>query len=38
MKNIIKKIKDNISSWWRRNIVDYCPPELEDEEFSEKYR
>ncbi len=38
MKNIIKKIKDHISLWWRRNIVDNCPPELEDEEFSEKYR
>jgi hypothetical protein len=24
--------------WWKKHIVDVCPPELEDEEFSEKYR
>lgn len=27
-----------IKNWWRKHIVDVCPPELEDEEFSEKYR
>jgi len=24
--------------WWKKHIADVCPPELEDEEFSEKYR
>jgi hypothetical protein len=37
MKDTIKKIKLCFISWWKRNIVDYCPPELDDE-FSEKYR
>ena len=27
-----------IKNWWKKHIVDVCPPELEDEEFSEKYR
>lgn len=35
---MIKKIKLYIISWWKRHIVDVCPTELEDEEFSEKYR
>jgi len=35
---MMKKIKEKIISWWKRHIIDYCPPELEDEEFSEKYR
>jgi hypothetical protein len=34
MSKLIKCIKN----WWRKHIVDVCPPELEDEEFSEKYR
>jgi len=24
--------------WWRKHIIDVCPPELEDIEFSEKFR
>jgi len=32
------KIVKYIKKWWRKHIVDDCPPELEDEEFSEKYR
>jgi hypothetical protein len=35
---MINKIKNAIKRWWRRNIIDWCPPELEDEEFSNKYR
>jgi len=35
---MLKKIKTYLKGWWKRNIVDDCPPELEDEEFSEKYR
>jgi hypothetical protein len=34
----MKKIINYIKLWWRKNIVDTCPPELEDDEFSEKYR
>jgi hypothetical protein len=35
---MLKKIITYLKGWWKRNIVDECPPELEDEEFSEKYR
>jgi len=35
---MLNKLKLYFISWWKRNIVDYCPPELEDEEFSDKYR
>lgn len=35
---MINKFKMCIMSWWKRHIVDDCPPELEDEEFSDKYR
>ena len=38
MKDMIKKIKLYFISWWKRHIVDDCPPELGDDEFSEKYR
>jgi len=34
----MRKIIEYIKGWWRRHIVDNCPPELEDDEFSEKYR
>ena len=27
-----------IKNWWRRHISDDCPPELEEDEFSNKYR
>jgi hypothetical protein len=27
-----------IKGWWKRHIVDECPNELVDDEFSEKYR
>jgi hypothetical protein len=37
MKDTIKKIKLYFISWWKRHIVNDCPPELDDE-FSEKYR
>lgn len=33
-KNIINYIK----LWWKRHIVDECPKELEEVEFSNKYR
>ena len=34
----MKKILNFIKTWWKKHIVDYCPPELEDDEFSNKYR
>lgn len=27
-----------IKNWWRKHIADDCPPELEEDEFSNKYR
>jgi len=35
---MLKKIKFKLKSWWRKHIIDVCPPELEDTEFSEKFR
>lgn len=35
---MIKKIKSYIKNWWKKHIVDYCPPDIEDDEFSNKYR
>jgi hypothetical protein len=35
---MIKKIKSYIKNWWKKYIVDYCPPDIEDDEFSNKYR
>lgn len=35
---MFKKFKLYLKDWWRKNIVDYCPPELEEDEFSNKYR
>lgn len=35
---MFKKIINYLKGWWKRNIVDDCPPELADDEFSEKYR
>ena len=35
---MLSKLKVWFKEWWRRNIVDYCTPELEDEEFYDKYR
>ena len=34
---MISKLFKYIKNWWKRHIVDDCPPELEDE-FSNKYR
>ena len=34
----MSRLIEYIRKWWRKHIVDFCPPELEDEEFSEKYR
>lgn len=34
----MKKIISFLKNWWRKHIVDDCPPHLEDEEFSDKYR
>jgi hypothetical protein len=31
------KIIEYIKKWWRKNIIDECPPELEDE-YSNKNR
>ena len=27
-----------IKRWWKKHIADNCPPDLDDHEFSEKYR
>jgi|688.fasta_scaffold828254_3 hypothetical protein len=35
---MLEKIKLFINKWWKKYIVDYCPPELEEDEFSDKYR
>jgi hypothetical protein len=35
---MLKKIKLKLKNWWRKHIIDVCPPELEDIEFSEKFR
>jgi hypothetical protein len=35
---MVNKIKLFIRNWWSKHIIDKCPPELEDEEFSDKYR
>jgi len=35
---MFKIILSYFKNWWKRHIVDDCPPELMDDEFSEKYR
>jgi hypothetical protein len=35
---MIKYIKDKIRIWWKKHIADYPPKEIEDIEFSEKFR
>lgn len=34
----MRKIINCIKNWWKKHIVDVCPPHLEDDEFSDKYR
>lgn len=34
----MSRLMECIRKWWRKHIVDVCPPDLEDDEFSEKYR
>jgi hypothetical protein len=34
----MNKILSCIRNWWGKHIISYCPPELEDDEFSDKYR
>ena len=34
----MSKLIECVRKWWRKHIVDVCPPNLEDDEFSEKYR
>ena len=34
----MSRLIEYIRKWWRKHIVDVCPPELEGDEFSEKYR
>ena len=29
MKNIMKKIKERFKTWWKKHIVDDCPPHLD---------
>lgn len=35
---MFKKVINYLKGWWKRHIIDDCPPELVDEEFSDKYR
>ena len=35
---MLQKIKTYLKNCWKRNIVDDCPLELEEYEYSEKYR
>ena len=35
---MISKLFKYIKNWWKKHIVDDCPPELEEDEFSNKYR
>jgi len=35
---MIKFFLNKIKKWWKMNIISKCPPEIEDDEFSEKYR
>ena len=35
---MISKIIISIKSWWKKHIIDYVPKDLEDYEFSEKWR
>jgi len=30
MVKILKKIIKKIKKWWRKHIVDVCPPHLDD--------
>lgn len=34
---MMKRILNYIKKWWRKHIIDNCPPELEDE-YSNKNR
>ena len=34
----MNKILNYIKNWWKKHIIDVCPPHLEGEEFSNKYR
>ena len=33
----MKRILNYIKKWWRKHVIDTCPPELEDE-YSNKNR
>jgi len=35
---MLKKLKLFLLGWFKRHIADDCPPHLENEEFSNKYR
>ena len=35
---MLQKIKTYLKNWWKRNIVDDCPPELEEYVYSKNYR
>ncbi len=35
---MLSKIKKYLKGWWKRHIIDDCPPELVEHEFSDKYR
>jgi hypothetical protein len=35
---MFKVLYNKIKSFWRKHIISYVPPELEDDEFSDKFR
>lgn len=35
---MIKRIVKSINVWWKKHIIDECPKELEEYEFSDKNR
>jgi hypothetical protein len=36
--NKIKSFKIALGLFWQKHIISYVPPELEDDEFSDKFR
>ncbi len=35
---MFKKFKKWFKTWWKKHIIDECPPDLVDYEFSDKFR
>ena len=35
---MIQRFKNWLKGWWKRHIVDVCPPQLEEYEFGDKWK